>query len=241
MKNNDNQTLDFDSMPPVMTLQSLVMLLAAISVGVFMAAVALPSWLPSLSSSLFGPEPKVYWYLSRGSAVVAFVILWLSMALGLIITNKMARLWPGGPVAFDLHQYTSILGLAFAFFHGLILIGDAYIDYSLFQVLVPFASVNYHQFWVGIGQLSFYLWVLVVLSFYVRSRIGTRTWRLVHFISYAVLVMALIHGITSGTDSETIWASRMYWYGGGSLLFLTIYRVLINLKFLSPKSQARTS
>jgi predicted ferric reductase len=241
MKNNHLQNVDLEAMPPVMTLESLVMLLLAILVGVFMAAVALPSWLPGLSTSLFGSEPKVYWYLSRGSAVVAFVILWLSMALGLMITNKMARLWPGGPVAFDLHQYTSILGLAFAFFHALILIGDAYINYTFFQVLIPFGSINYHPFWVGVGQISFYLWILVVLSFYVRSQMGTRTWRLVHFVSYVVLAMALVHGIASGTDSGTVWATRMYWYAGGSLLFLTIYRVFINMKIFSPDSRPKTS
>ena len=40
------------------------------------------------------------------------------MALGLGITNKMARLWPGAPAAFALHEYVSLLGLAFAVFHA---------------------------------------------------------------------------------------------------------------------------
>jgi hypothetical protein len=54
-----------------------------------------------------------------------------SVAFGLIMTNRMARVWPGGPTAFDLHQFTSLLGLAFAVFRGLILLGDQYIKYTV--------------------------------------------------------------------------------------------------------------
>ena len=37
-----------------------------------------------------GVEPKAYWYLSRSSAIVAYILLWISMVLGLAITNKLA-------------------------------------------------------------------------------------------------------------------------------------------------------
>lgn len=132
--------------PPADDLQSSVALstfftlLVAAVLGAFAAVVALPQWLPGLSASLLGSEPKAYWYLSRSSALVAFGLLWLSMLLGLSITSKAARIWPGGPTIFDAHQFTSLLGLVFGLFHGLILLGDAYIDYSLAQVLLPFAS-----------------------------------------------------------------------------------------------------
>ena len=213
-----------------LNLQTFILFLLATLGGLFIATLLLPIFLPNMAFSLSGEAPKAYWYLSRGTAFISLSLLWLSMALGLGITNKMARLWPGGPVAYDLHEYTSILGLFFALFHALILIGDAYINYSLFQVLVPFASVNYHQFWVGIGQIGFYLWLLLVLSFYVRNRIGTRSWRLIHYVSYAAMLMALLHGIASGTDSSAAWVVWMYWIAGGSLLFLTVYRVFIKLK-----------
>jgi len=220
--------IDVESATPVMTLQSLFLLLLSVAMGALMATVLLPAWLPGLTSSLLGQAPKVYWYLSRGSALVSFGLLWFSMALGLTISNRLARLWPGGPVAFDLHQYTSLLGLAFALFHGLILLGDSYINYTLPQLLIPFASVNFSPVWVGLGQIGIYLWALVAFSFYVRAQIGTRSWRLIHFISFLAFMLALAHGVWSGSDSGTIWATIMYWYAGGSLLFLTIYRILVN-------------
>jgi predicted ferric reductase len=195
-------------------------------VGTLAAAVVLPVWLPGLSRSLLGAEPQAYWYLSRASGFVAYGLLWLSMVLGLLITNRAAKLWPGGPLAFDLHQYTSLLGLAFALFHGLILLGDQYMDYTLVQLLVPFASMEYKPLAVGIGQLAFWLLLLLALSFYARQQIGRQVWRALHLSSFAVFLLALLHGITSGTDSGTAWAAWLYWISGGSVLFLTVYRVL---------------
>jgi predicted ferric reductase len=214
---------------PVMAWQLLLLLLLAVAVGALAAAVLLPAWAPDLVASLLGPKPMAYWFLSRASALVAYVLLWLSMASGLIISNRLARLWPGGPTAFDLHQHTSLLGLAFAMFHALILLGDKYIGYSLGQVLVPFASVAYRPVWVGLGQIAFYLLVAVTLSFYVVRQIGYRSWRLIHFLSFVVFLLALVHGLASGTDSATPSTLLMYWASGGSLLLLSTYRVLAHV------------
>ena len=187
---------DLDNLPPAMPLHTLIGLLLAVALGAFTAAIVLPNWLPGLSQSLLGSEPKAYWYLSRASAMVAYGLLWLSMAFGLIITNKLARLWPGGPVAFDLHQFASLLGLAFALFHALILMGDKYINYDLAQVLAPFNSTGYKPVWVGLGQIGFYLLAIVGLSFYVRKRLGNRIWRLLHYVSFMTFALALMHGIS---------------------------------------------
>ena len=229
MSNELSNQIDLENMPPAMNFQSLVLMMIAVVVGTALATMILPSWLPGLAASLLGPNPQVYWFLSRSSAIIAYFLLWFSMVLGVMITNKMARIWPGGPLAYDLHQHASLLGLAYALFHGLILIGDKYINFNLAQVLTPFASLNYSPIWVGLGQIGFYLWGGVVLSFYVRKNIGRRGWRLIHFTSFLVYLAALLHGITSGTDSGTLGMSLWYWFSGGSLLFLTIYRVLVSL------------
>src|SRR5438067_443704 len=94
------------------------LLIGAIVVGAALALVTIPTWVPILGASLAGADAKVYWYLSRASAFTAFILLWVSMASGLIISNKVARIWPGAFTAFDLHQYTSLLGLGFAAFHA---------------------------------------------------------------------------------------------------------------------------
>ncbi len=207
---------------------SLISLLLALAIGTLGAILLMPGWLPNIAQSLLGSAPKAYWYLSRSSGFVSLGLLWLSMALGLLITNKMARTWPGAQAAFAIHEYVSLLGMAFAFFHGLILMGDRYTNYQLVQVLLPFNSVNYRPVWVGLGQIGLYTWIVVNISFYVRRRIGTRTWRAIHFISFLTFLVAIVHGLTSGTDASMPWALWVYWILGGSFLFLLVYRILIS-------------
>lgn len=217
-------------------IQFFLMIMLAMIAGVFLAILVLPTWLPNMATSLVGTDPKVYWYLSRATAFVSLSVLWVSMALGLGITNKMARLWPGAPAAFAIHEYVSLLGLAFALFHALILLGDHYINFTLAQIFIPFSTVEYRPTWTGIGQLGFYIWLIVALSFYVRSSIGQKTWRVLHYLSFAMYIMGLVHGLFGGTDSSAAWAQNYYWFSGGSLLFLLVYRIInsITEKLLTP-------
>lgn len=222
-----NHPVDLDDAVPVMPFQSFLLLLLAAAVGAGAALVILPDWMPGLNASLSGSAPQVFWFLSRSSAGVAYLLLWASMAIGLLVTNKLARVWPGGPAAFDLHQYFSLLGLTFALFHALILMGDRWIMFSLDRVLIPFSNPDYRPLWVGFGQVAFYLMAVVALSFYVRKRITPRVWRLLHYLSFVTYIMALGHGIFSGTDSPEMWVRIVYWLTGGSLLFLFVYRLLV--------------
>ena len=241
MNTNESGQQEFEQ--SVVRLQTVLICMLAIIAGTLLAAQILPAWLPQLSTTLLGAEPKAYWFMSRGSAIVGFILLWMSMALGLVITNKIARVWPGGPTAFELHEYVSLLGMGFVLFHGLILMGDHYINYNLAQVLLPFASQNYRPFWVGLGQLGLYTWAVVNGSFYIRRKIGTRTWRLIHFVSFATFAMAMVHGLASGSDSNTVWGMTMYWITGGSLLFLIMYRILVrggNAKVTHPLTAAQS-
>ena len=198
----------------------------AIAAGVGVALASIPALLPGLASSLSGSTPQAYWYISRASAFVAFGLLWLSMLAGLGITGKLSRFWPGMPGSLELHRFTGLLGIGFGLVHALVLLGDKYMNYTLGQLLVPFMAGNYRAEWVGFGQLSFYLLVVVAFSWYVRDRLGVHAWRLVHMLSFALFLMVLIHGLKSGTDSQSPWALALYWGSGTSVLLGSVYRVV---------------
>ena len=138
-------------------IQIFLMVLLAIMIGVLTAILVLPTWLPNMATSLTGGNPKVYWYLSRATAFVSQTILWISMAVGLGLSNKLARTWPGAPATFAIHEYVSLLGLAFALFHALVLLGDRYINFTVAQIFMPFSTTDYRPTWVGIGQIGFYV------------------------------------------------------------------------------------
>jgi predicted ferric reductase len=224
-----------------LTMASLFGFLGAVALGTLAAVVLLPNWVPNLAQSLVGNDPKAYWYLSRGSAFVSLGLLWISMALGLLITNKIARTWPGAPAAFAIHEYVSLLGLAFAVFHALVIMGDHYINFQLTEILIPFATLSYRPNWVGLGQLGFYIWVILSASFYVRQRIGPKVWRFLHYASFFTFLMALFHGLTSGTDTSMPWAQNLYWFLGGSLIFLVMYRIVSSLFPQAPSAPPRSA
>lgn len=207
----------------------LLVLLFFVSIGAgALVALTVQDWTPNLHISLFGPSPKGYWYLSRASGVVAYALLWYSMALGLLITNKLARIWPGGVSAFDLHQHVSLLGLGFSIFHVLVLLGDPKIQFNLLSLLVPFGGISYRPFWIAMGQIGLYVLAIVTLSFYVRRWIGKRTWKLIHYVSFALFAFVLLHSLFAGPDSDELWARGMYWFTGASIACLTVYRVWVS-------------
>jgi predicted ferric reductase len=198
-----------------------------IAAGTLAGVFVLPAWVPGLSESLLGPEPKAYWYLSRASGLVAFALVWLSMVWGLLITSRVARRWPGVVSVGDIHQHVSLLGLGFGLFHALILLGDRYANYSLTQLLIPFTATAHKPLWVGIGQVGFYLLGIVALSFYFRPWLGNRTWKALHVLSFGVYLTALVHGVMSGTDTSVPWVQAAYWISAVTLFLLTTYRVLV--------------
>ena len=205
----------------------LVFSLLLVGAGLVVATIIWPDWLSATWNSISAAQPKAFWYISRSSAMVAYVLLWLSMASGLAITNKMMRVWPGGPTLVALHEYASLLGLVLAIVHALILLGDSYLQYTLSQLLIPFASENYRQLWVGLGQVAMYLLIPVTLTFYVRRWIGYKLWRRIHYVSFGVFALALAHGLMSGSESSLVWVRNMYWASGMSMVGLVIYRIML--------------
>jgi predicted ferric reductase len=233
MTDQVNNPTDFERSS--VNFSSFILVLMAMSVGMLLAVVIMPLWAPNIALSLTGVDPKAYWFLSRATAFVALGLLWLSMALGLGITNKLAQIWPGGPTAFALHEYTTLLGLAFVVFHALFLLGDHYINFNLLQLVVPFSTRAYQPFWVGLGQMGFYLGLIVTLSFYIRKQIGHKVWRGLHYFTFLSYTAAVIHGLAIGTDMSTTWAQWFYWLTSGSLLILFVYRLLFKYVTADPR------
>jgi predicted ferric reductase len=226
MANNNLQKNELDSLPELINSHGFLSILMAVVIGTGVAVVVMPAVLPGLYDSLMGQNRKVFWYLSRASAIAAYCLLWLSMAMGVMMTSKIARPWVSNANTYHLHQFVGLLGMGFVIFHSLILLGDKYIGFNLLTILLPFSNDNYRPAWVGLGQIGLYLWGIIVLSFYVRKRIGKKTWRAIHYVSFGLYLMGLIHGIMSGTDSGSLWAAGLYCSSGTVLLFLIVYRVL---------------
>jgi hypothetical protein len=167
-----------------------------------------------------------FWYLSRAAGFTAYLLLFASVALGISITTRLSQRRRN--VIYDLHRFTTILALAFSAFHVLILLGDNYFNFSIWQLTIPFVS-PYRSWQTAAGVLSFYVLVLLVLSFYVRRFIGYRAWRAIHFGTFAMFAGVALHGVTAGTDTTAPWARLIYIGTFAATVGLIIYRVQYRL------------
>jgi predicted ferric reductase len=181
-------------------------------------------------TSLFGlSSDQSTWYLTRAAGMIAYLLLWLSTVWGLVIPSKLFGEVLSGDFTFDFHKFISLLSLGFLGLHIVVLTADKYLPFSVAQLLVPFLS-PYRPLWVGIGVISFYLILLVTVTFYLRKQIGMKTFRLIHYASLVAYLGAVVHALMSGADSSLPAVIFLYTSTVAVVIFLTVYW-LVNLWF----------
>jgi predicted ferric reductase len=166
-----------------------------------------------------------YWYLGRSAGFIAYALLWGSVVLGLAVSSRVFDGMLGRPWVFELHRFLSVFVLIAIVFHALIMLPDPYAGFTVKDLLVPLAS-DYRTGPMALGIVSLYGLALVTGSFYVTKVIGQKTWRSVHYSTFGLCVLSTVHGIWTGTDSDSYGAQVMYLGAGVSVLFFTFYRVL---------------
>ena len=147
---------------------------------------------------------QVLWFATRGAGAVSLLMLTASACLGLVtVTRFEAAGWPRF-FNYELHRRISLLSITFLAVHVLAAVLDPFSSLGLGAALVPLAS-SYRPVPVALGVIAVYLFVALIASSLLRKHVGRRTWRAIHWISYAMWPMALLHGITAGTDTFTPW------------------------------------
>jgi sulfoxide reductase heme-binding subunit YedZ len=103
-----------------------------------------------------------------------------------------------------IHEALGLATIVALLIHGLVLIGDNYLSWSLVDVAVPFVS-SYKPGGNGVGIISGYIFILLSLTYYVRDRIGDSTWMVVHRFVLLAWVGSFIHTFAVGTDKHKFW------------------------------------
>ena len=164
------------------------------------------------------------WILARSTGVVAYGLLTATVLAGLVTKARPAR--AVSPAAsLDMHRFLSLLALLAVGMHGLFLALDASVPIPVAALVLPGVS-PYRPLWTGAGVVAAELMLLIHLSFRFRRAIGLRTWRRLHWLTYAVFAGATAHGLMAGTDSARPWASAMYTGASGAVVALTGWRAL---------------
>ena len=145
------------------------------------------------------------WYFSRATGMVALVLLTAILVLGVLGPLRVSHeLWPRYAIG-TVHRDLSLLALLVVAIHVVAIVLDSYVKVPLTAAIVPFGS-SYKPVWTGLGALAFDLMIALVVTSLLRTRLGFRTWRLVHWSAYACWPLAVAHGLATGTDSGSTWA-----------------------------------
>lgn len=156
-----------------------------------------------------------FWYLTRSSALIGYMLLLISIFLGLSIKipilNRMVK-----PIySYRIHCWISLQALIFSLIHGLSLLGDKYVNFSLGNIFIPYFPQNGGEVnanFLALGIISFYLMIILVVTSYFRGNISHSLWRAIHFLNVGLFVIVFIHSLYLGTDLQS-----------GMLRFIFVY------------------
>ena len=88
------------------------------------------------------------------------------------------------------------------------------------------ASSSYRPLQVTFGALTMWLMVAILASTAISSRIPYGAWRNLHFLSFPAYALALLHGITAGTDASSPLALIIYASTASAVAAMLVARVL---------------
>ncbi|HLP22595.1 MAG TPA: 2Fe-2S iron-sulfur cluster-binding protein [Microbacteriaceae bacterium] len=171
-------------------------------------------------------DPHIWWYITRASALLAWVLLAVSVVWGILLSTRVARRIDNPAWLQDLHRFLSGMGIVLLGVHVVSLMLDGFIHFSLVDVLVPFAA-SYRPIGVALGVTAMYLLVAIWCSSLIRDRLPRRVWKGIHYASYAVVLAVAVHAGLSGSDVGEPWYTALALSIIGALALATIVRVLV--------------
>lgn len=144
-----------------------------------------------------------FWLGSRAAGIVAYLLLSASILGGLALAMKLVP--PKGRARVGkLHQRVALIALGMIALHGVLLLGDSWLNPTITQLLVPF-TMGYEPVFTGLGIIAFYVAAVLALSFFARRRIGARRWRNAHRFTPVAWALASVHVIGAGSDASSLW------------------------------------
>lgn len=176
------------------------------------------------------------WYLTRTTAVSAYVTLTLAVMLGTlrgIARQSGERLsW----IVDELHQVLATIFGALVGLHLLSLIYDPFLPFSVKNILLPI-NEPYRALPVDLGVLALYTLVVVLFSSWIRRFIPYRFWRALHYASFATFVLVTLHGLYAGSDTGETWMRAIY-AGASAAVAFTVFMRLLTRPRRTPPTEA---
>lgn len=171
-----------------------------------------------------GSDSPTLWYLTRASATSAYVLLTVTVILGMlrsIARQASERLsW----VVDELHQVAATLTGLLIVTHLMTLLLDPVLPFSLANLLIPLGE-PYRPTAVRYGVIALYLMGVVLVSSWIRRRLSYRMWRGIHYFALLAFALVTVHGFLAGSDKGEPWMRALYAGSAAAVAFLFMVRL----------------
>jgi methionine sulfoxide reductase heme-binding subunit len=163
------------------------------------------------------------WYAARASGVAAYVVLTLTVSIGMSMGGKaQSRLWPKFATE-DVHRVGGLLVGSLIGVHVLTIALDSFLPFSITQLVVPLTA-SYRPLWTGLGISAAELLLALAITNHYRKRLPYRFWRRAHYLNFVVWSAASLHGIFAGTDRSSLWLAAIYAVSIGGVASILFWR-----------------
>ena len=162
------------------------------------------------------------WLAARATGIVTFLLLTFQVCIGLVLshpTNKST--WKLSRRIFGWHEHAWVFVFAFLGVHVASLVLDPYAGVGVAGAFIPGLS-TYRTSAVAIGTLALYAFLITALTARYTKLLPPGAWLSIHRVSLAVFVLAWLHGMLAGTDSDVLRA--MYVGTGLAVVAASSYR-----------------
>ena len=153
---------------------------------------------------------SITWDIARAGGFTAYILLTLAVIVGLALSTQIQSpsRWPR-LLNSELHNFLTLLSTTFLVVHILATWIDPFTRFSWNEILIPLTS-HYRPEWMAFGIVALYLGIAIGISTWLRPLIGYKLWRQLHVLTLVIFALATIHGIGTGSDTQTPWALGIY-------------------------------
>jgi predicted ferric reductase len=152
-------------------------------------------------------------------------MLFLAVTWGLLGTTGVLGKRVSKATATTVHQYLGAAVLPLLAIHLGGLLVDRFRPFGVVDLVLPLHS-TFRPLAVAFGVIAMYALIVVLVSSWMRKRVGAGRWRALHLAATPAFILAMVHGIFAGTDSGQPWLWWTYVFTGCVVLFLLLVRAL---------------
>ena len=180
-------------------------------------------------------DPQIWWYVTRASALIAWVLLVISVMWGILLSTRVLKPKDNPGWLLDLHRWMSGLSVVFVGLHMFSLYMDQYAHFTVPDLFIPLHSQyakieSLGPMPIALGVLCFYLMIAVQSTSLIMKVLPRKFWKALHYLSYVVVIVVSFHAGWSGTDTRA-WLYRIV-----AIALIMLTTVLLIVRILFPKS-----